>query len=166
MHTNEKEYKEIVREILENNAFKKTINITHHGISRYEHLNKIAYHAYKIAKKFNWDYVSVARGALLHDFYLDGNERDALRKFTDTFTHPKKALETSAKYFNINDMEKNIIISHMFPTYLSLPKYKESILVNIVDKIIGFHEMTREYRYKFKYYLNYLFILVLVIISK
>ena len=32
-------------------------------------------------------------------------------------------------------MEENIIISHMFPIYPVLPRYKESILVNLVDKV-------------------------------
>ena len=165
MNIKNKEYKGIVKDIIRNTTFKKMYNIEHHGISRWEHLIKISYHSYKIAKKLRMDYVSVARGALLHDFYLDGDERTAKRKFLDTFIHPKKAFETSNNFFDINEIEKNIIISHMFPIYPVLPKYKESILVNIVDKVIGFNEMVLEYRYKFKYQFNYLFILILLFIS-
>ncbi len=161
----DKKYKEIVKDILRNNDFKKLYNIEHHGISRYEHLNKIAYYSYKIAKKLNMDYRSVTRGALLHDFYLDGNERSSKDKFTDTFIHPKKALDTSSKTFVLNEIEKNIIISHMFPIYPALPKYKESVLVNIVDKVIGCKEMIMEYHYKFKYNFNYLFVLGLLILN-
>lgn len=159
LYINDKEYKNIVKNILRNNDFKKLSNIEHHGISRYEHLVKISYYSYKLAKKLKFDYRSVAIGGLLHDFYLDGNERSKKRKFLDTFTHPKKALTTSGNIFNLNEIEKNIIISHMFPIYLSLPKYKESILVNIVDKVIGSYEMVNEYRYKFKYQFNYLYVL-------
>ncbi len=166
MYSQDKEYIKIVNKILEDKAFKRTINIEHHGISRWEHSIKISYNSYKIAKRLGMDYISVARGALLHDFYLDGNERNARRKFLDTFTHPKKALNTSDYYFNINDMEKNIIISHMFPIYPTLPKYKESVLVNIIDKVIGGREMIQEYYQKFKYQFNYLFVLGLVFISK
>ena len=165
MYIKEKEYKGIVKEILRNTTFKQMYNIEHHGISRWEHLIKISYYSYKIAKKLRMDYISVARGALLHDFYLDGDERCAKRKFLDTFVHPKKALETSDNYFNINEIEKNIIVSHMFPVYPALPKYKESVLVNVVDKAIGLREMLREYRYKCKYGLNYLFVLMLIMIS-
>jgi len=166
MYTRDKEYNNIVNEILNDKAFKKTYNIEHHGISRGEHSIKISYYSYKIAKRMKLDYISVARGALLHDFYLDGNERSAKRKFLDTFTHPKKALSTSNYYFNINEMEKNIIISHMFPIYPTLPRYKESILVNAVDKVIGGYEMLKEYCLKFKYQLNYVFVLTLLLISK
>ena len=161
----DKEYKGIVKEILRDRTFKKMYNIEHHGISRWEHLIKISYYSYKVAKRLKMDYISVARGALLHDFYLDGDERDAKRKFLDNFTNQKKALITSDNYFKINDIEKNIIVSHMFPMYPALPKYKESVLVNAVDKIIGSYEMAREYRYKFKYQFNYLFLLTILFIS-
>ena len=165
MKQKDKKYKNIVKDIIRNNNFKKLYNIEHHGISRWEHLNKISYYSYKIAKKLKMDYKSVARGALLHDFYLDGDERNNKKKFLDTFTHPKKALMTSNNNFKLNDMEKNIIISHMFPLYPAIPKYKESILVNIVDKCVGLKEMIMEYHYKFRYQFNYIFIFLLLFIS-
>ena len=159
-----KEYKRIVKDILRNNEFKKMYYIEHHGISRWEHLIKISYRSYVIAKKLKLDYRSVARGALLHDFYLDGDERDQKRKFLDTFVHPKKALITSINNFEMNDMEKNIIVSHMFPIYLALPRYKESVLVNIVDKIIGGKELIREYHCKFKYRFSYLVSFLIILL--
>lgn len=164
LYIKDKEYKRIVRDILRNNEFKKLYNIEHHGISRWEHLLKVSYHSYLIAKKLKFDYKSVARGGLLHDFYLDGDERNAKEKFLDTFTHPSRALTTSIKNFNINKIEKNIIISHMFPIYPTIPTYKESILVNFVDKGIGAYEMTKEFYYKFKYKLDYLVVFTLLLL--
>lgn len=164
-YVKDKEYKKIVKNILRNKEFKKLYNIEHHGISRWEHLIKISYHSYVIAKRLNMDYKSVARGALLHDFYLDGDERSKKKKFLDTFSHPKKALMTSLNYFDINDMEQNIIFSHMFPIYFVLPRYKESILVNLVDKCIGSVEMVREYHYKFKYRFNFLLVFTFLMIN-
>lgn len=162
----DKEYKKIVKDIFRNNEYKKMYNIEHHGISRMEHSIKISYYSYKIAKILKMDYISVARGGLLHDFYLDGDERNVKNKFIDTFIHPKKALKTSISNFNINNIEQNIIISHMFPIYLSIPKYKESILVNLVDKVIGCKELLRGFRCKFKYKLNYNYLLLLLILTK
>lgn len=164
LYINDKKYRKIVRCITKSDAFKETYNIEHHGISRMEHLTKVSYYSYNIAKKMHLDYESVARGALLHDFYLDGDERNAKRKFLDTFIHPKKALVTSKKYFDINKMEENIIISHMFPLYFSLPKYKESILVNLVDKVIGGCEMFKEYKYKIRYKFTYTVFLFMLFI--
>lgn len=162
----DKEYKKIVKEILRSCEFKKLYNIEHHGISRWEHLVKVSYYSYVIAKKIGIDYKSVARGALLHDFYLDGNERSKKRKFLDTFTHPHKALNTSINNFNINTIEKNIIVSHMFPFYFAIPRYKESILVNLVDKVIGSYELFMEYMYKFNYKFNYLYLMMVFLINK
>ena len=161
----DKEYKKIVKNILRNSEFKKMYNIEHHGISRWEHLIKISYNSYVIAKKLNMDYKSVARGALLHDFYLDGDERSKKRKFLDTFSHPKKALNTSLEHFDINEMEQNIIVSHMFPIYFALPRFKESVLVDLVDKCIGSVEIIREYRYKFRYRFNFLLIFTFLMIN-
>ena len=162
----DKEYKKIVKDILRNSEFKKMYNIEHHGISRWEHLIKISYRSYILAKKLKLDYKSVARGALLHDFYLDGDERSKKRKFLDTFSHSKRALETSLDIFDINEMEQNIIVSHMFPIYpFALPTYKESILVDAVDKVIGTYELLRECRYRFKYRFNFLFIFILLMVN-
>ena len=162
----DKEYKKIVKDIFRNVEFKKLYNIEHHGISRMKHSIKISYYSYKIAKKLRMDYVSVARGGLLHDFFLDGDERSAKKKFFDTFTHPKRALQTSIDNFDVNDIEKNIIVSHMFPIYLSLPKYKESILVNTVDKVIGFKEMLRGFGCKFIYQFKYSYVFVLLLMTR
>lgn len=162
---NDKKYKRIVKSILRDANFKKTYNIEHHGISRMEHSLKVSYYSYKIARKIGFDYESVARGGLLHDFYLDGDERNGKTKFVDTFIHPKKALNTSKEYFSLNDVEENIIISHMFPIYKSLPKYKESVLVNLVDKVIGLHEMLKEVRCKTVYRFNYAILLLVIFIT-
>lgn len=165
LNIKDKKYNNIIKDIIRNPEVKKMTDIEHHGISRLEHSMKVSYKSYKIAKKLNLDYTSVARGGLLHDFYLDGNERKQTKKFTDTFIHPNKALMTASNIFNLNNLEKNIIISHMFPIYLKLPKYKESILVNSVDKIIGFNEMMNEYRYKLKYRIIYAYLISLIFIG-
>jgi len=162
----DKVYKKIVKDIFRNNKFKNLYNIEHHGISRMEHSIKISYYSYKLAKLFRMDYVSVARGGLLHDFFLDGDERTGKQKFLDTFTHPKRALKTSINNFNINDIEKNIIVSHMFPIYLSIPRYKESVLVNLVDKIVGFKELVRGFGCKFSYKFKYTYVLILLLLTR
>ena len=162
----DKEYKKIVKDIFRNVEFKKLYNIEHHGISRMEHSIKISYYSYKIAKKLGMNYISVARGGLLHDFFLDGDERDCKKKFLDTFIHPKKALDTTINNFNVNEIEKDIIVSHMFPIYLKIPKYKESILVNLVDKFIGGKELLRGFSCKFQYKFNYTYVFMLLIITR
>lgn len=162
----DKEYKKIVKDIFRNVEFKKLYNIEHHGISRMEHSIKISYYSYRIAKLLKMDYVSVARGGLLHDFFLDGDERTCGRKFLDTFSHPKRALNTSIDNFEVNEIEKNIIVSHMFPIYLSIPKYKESFLVNLVDKVVGAKELLRGFCCKFSYKFKYTYVFLLLFMSR
>ena len=38
------------------------------------------------------------------------------------------------------DIEKNMILTHMFPLNLKLPKYKESIILCFADKICASKE--------------------------
>ena len=47
------------------------------------------------------------------------------------------------KDFKLNDIEKNAIIAHMFPICKVYPKYKESWILTLVDKVVVIYEMIR-----------------------
>ena len=151
----DREYIEIVKDILDNEEFNKIKDIEHHGISRYEHSLKVSYRAYKIAKKHNLNYVEVARGGLLHDFFLSDEERTTKDRIVSTFVHPKKALKKSKEIFEVSNLEADIIRSHMFPVNLKVPRYKESWLVNMVDKTVGSSEFSMKLGYRFSYAANF-----------
>jgi len=154
-------YMNIVRDILEHEEFNKIKCIEHHGITRFEHSMKVAYTSYKIAKFLRLDYREVARAGLLHDFFLSEEDRTFKDRFVSYFTHPKYAVETSKKYFDLSDKEIDIIKSHMFPVYTSVPKYVESWIVSLVDKTYSSFEFLTKFRYKFSYAMN-IFILFLI----
>lgn len=158
-------YSMLVNDILTNEDFCKLKNIEHHATNKYAHSIRISYRAYKIAKFLKLDYIKVARAGLLHDFALSKNGRTLKERFIETFIHPKSALEESKKRFELSDMEENIIVSHMFPFYIALPKYAESWLVDIVDKIIGSYEMLQKCFLRIAYYAN-MYILILFSIIK
>ena len=147
-------YINIVRDILENEEVNKIKTIEHHGTTRFEHSMKVAYASYKIAKSLRLDYREVARAGLLHDFFLSEEDRTFKDKFISTFVHPKHAVETSQTYFDLSEKEIDIIRSHMFPFYTSVPKYAESWIVSLVDKTIGSFEFLAKFKYKFSYALN------------
>ncbi len=151
---NDREYLEIVGQVLDNEEFNKLKLIEHHGISRYEHSLKVSYYAYCIAKSLKLDYVEVARAGLLHDFFLSDDERTSKDRFLSTFTHPKKAVMNADRVFGISQREADIIKSHMFPINLTVPKYAESWVVNFSDKVIGAYELSRKFGYRFSYLLN------------
>lgn len=154
------EFNSIVQDILENKEFNKTRYIEHHGVTRFDHLYRVAYYSYKVSKKLHFKYEEVARGAFLHDFFFSDELRSRKEKFLSTFIHPKWAVKNSKKYFELTELEENIIESHMFPINPKLPKHKESLLVSIVDKVVATYEFSLKFKVKFKYATN---VLVLVL---
>ena len=135
------EFNLIVKDIVDNKAFTKSGSEPHHGITRFEHSMRVAKYTYLISKFFRMkNSEDATRAALLHDFYKfdDMKGQSGARQLQ---THPMVALNNSLKYFELNDMQQDIIKSHMFPCNLDIPKYKESWLVSLVDKIIGGYEI-------------------------
>ena len=133
------EYNQFVKEILNNDIVCLMKKFIQHGSTTcYDHCVSVSYYSYKIAKKLNLDARSVARAGLLHDLFLyDWHEnKEKLPLFKKHgFTHPQRALENACKYFNLNEIEKDIIAKHMWPlTFRKIPKYKESVVVTMVDK--------------------------------
>ena len=57
----DKEYYDIVSDIINNDEFDKIKKIEHHGITRYEHSLKVSYRAYKIAKFLKLNAYETAR---------------------------------------------------------------------------------------------------------
>ena len=76
-----------------------------------------------------------------HDYFLyDWHEKDDSHKLHG-FRHPGFALKNALKRWKLNEIEKDVIKKHMFPLTLFLvPKYKESIIVCLVDKVCATYE--------------------------
>lgn len=155
------DYIELVSSILYNDKFNVIKNIEHHGITRYEHSIKVSYYAYKIAKLLKLDYESVARAGLLHDYFVTDANAKFKDRFKSTFLHPRISLKMASINFDVNNLEADIISSHMFPFGSTIPKYAESWLVNFIDKIIGSCEFLKKFCYKFSYLTN-LFLLFII----
>lgn len=121
--------------------------IQHANISCLEHSISVAYYSYWLCQKFNLhvDCRSIIRGALLHDFFLYDWHKSSNRKGLHGFTHPKTALENAEEHFLLNDMEKDIIVKHMWPLTLTPPKYRESFIVSLSDKFCSVIETLRLY---------------------
>jgi len=155
------EYLNLVNHILNNEEFRKIKNIEHHGVTRYDHSLRVSYYSYKITKFLKLDYKQVATGGLLHDFFLSDINRKKKERFLSTFSHPKKAVLKASEEFNITEKEKDIIRTHMFPINLSVPKYAESWIVSVVDKVVGTYEFSRKFGYKIVYGVNLFMIFIL-----
>lgn len=136
---NELEFNKIVNDILKCNEFINLKYELHHGMTRLDHSLNVAHLSYSLAKSMKLRNIKeITRAALLHDFFFD-KEIDRL----SFINHPKYAVKNAKSNFNLSSVEENIIISHMFPISKHIPKYKESVLVSLVDKLVAIKEMTR-----------------------
>ena len=139
---NDKRYMDIVKDIISNEMVQEMKQYRQHfNVSCFDHCLYVSYNLYLICKKHNLDYISAARAGLVHDLFLyDWRKRQEGRKGLHAFTHPKTAYENAKKLFKLNEKEKDIILKHMWPVTLAIPRYKETFLITYIDKYFAYSE--------------------------
>jgi len=146
----DKEFYQIIDIIVSNKNYQRLKNFRqHYDTSIYEHCYKVAYYGYKVAKKLGLDYVSLARAAMLHDFYLyDWRlKKEYNRHGFHAFTHPKTACTNASILFDLSEKEKSMILTHMWPvTITDIPKSKEAFILTLVDKYSAIKESVCYYK--------------------
>ena len=116
----------------------------HHGTNTLSHSLKVAQMSFILAERLGWDINEreLARGALLHDYYLYDIKAKKLGPYQHGTSHPGIAAKKADKDFSLTDNEMNVIRSHMWPlTLFSPPRSKEAALVCMADKYIATKEM-------------------------
>lgn len=146
----DKEFIDIIKDLIENETVLEMKKYRqHYETSCYDHCLEASYYCYKICKKHKLDYVSAARATMVHDLFLyDWRKRQPDRKGLHAFTHPRTAYENASKIMDLNKKEKDIILKHMWPLTLKLPRYRESYILTLVDKYCALSESYREIRAK------------------
>ncbi len=142
----EPEYYRCIKDLIESEVVLQMKKYIHHGnTSCFEHCLNVSYMNYKICKWLNLDYRSAARAGLLHDLFLYDWHLKHSKKILEKhgFTHSKIALFNAQKYFNLNNLEKDIILKHMWPLNIELPKYKETCVIVLTDKICCIKEFLK-----------------------
>lgn len=167
---NDSEFYSIINEIISNetvlqmNLFKQ-----HYNTSCFEHCLNVSYYSYLICKNLKLDYKSAARSGMLHDLFLyDWRTKLEDRKGFHAFTHPKVALNNAKSHFELNEKEQDIILKHMWPVTIKLPKFKETYIITLIDKYCAIKESLDYYRsYKIsKKFFRYAYIILnLVLIT-
>lgn len=145
----EDEFYYLINDIVSNKNFQKLKSFNqHYDTSCYEHSYKASYCCYKISKKLGWDYISLTRAAMLHDFFLyDWHDKKVERKGLHAFTHPICACRNASILFDLSKKEQDIIKSHMWPlTIKEYPKSKEGLLLTFVDKYCAIMESLNYYK--------------------
>lgn len=164
------EFDSIIHDLVSNETVQKMKNYRqHYDTSCFDHCKNVAYYSYLICKKYNLDYISAARAGMLHDLFLyNWRVRENGRKGLHAFTHPKSAFENASKIFDLNEKETDIILKHMWPVTIKLPKYAESYIITFVDKYCAIQESIKAYKSKrclqTAYRYAYVFLSMLVIL--
>jgi uncharacterized protein len=139
------EFEKCVENMIHSEPVLKMGGFVHHNSTTcMDHSIYVAYISFCISKRLGLDYISTTRGALLHDLFLYNwreDKKETGRKGMHGFTHPRAALKNASKYFNINEIEKDIIIKHMWPLTIIPPKYAESLVVCLADKYCAIVEL-------------------------
>ena len=142
---NDNEFINIIYDLLENETVRKMQNFRqHYKTSCFDHCLIASYYCYIYCKKFNLDYISCSRAAMVHDLFLYDWRKKNGRKGLHAFTHPKTAYENASKLFDLNEKETDIILKHMWPVTPAFPKYRESFILTFVDKYCAIHESYSE----------------------
>ncbi|MCD8214741.1 MAG: HD domain-containing protein [Clostridiales bacterium] len=143
-------YMACVGDLLENSEVRELDRFEQHiGTSRLQHSLNVSYYSFLISKFLHCDYRSAARAGILHDLFFYDWHTDKTSE-SHVFRHPKEALRNAEELTDLNDIEKDAIINHMFPLSSGIPRYKESYVVSVADKYSAALEFTSQMGRKVK----------------
>lgn len=148
------EYLSYVKELLATDSVQRLKKFIHHYYAnRLEHSLNVSYTSFRIAKKLKLNARSTARAGLLHDlfFYFPKDyENKKIKEKGHAYIHSRIAVCESEKITELSDLERDIILKHMWGRTLALPRYKESYIVSLVDKYWALREVSIPLMRKFR----------------
>lgn len=137
----DKEYVSYISDLLETEEVQRLANYTQHmNSTRLEHSISVSYNSYKIAKRMGLNAKAVARAGLLHDLFYYDWRTTKFDEGSHAYMHPRIAVKNAEKITDLSDLEKDIIIKHMWGATVTPPKYKEGYIVTLVDKYCAIKE--------------------------
>ena len=139
------EIKKHIETLTKEGRLAETEKYYQHGNSTiFQHSIDVATLSCKLANIFhiNVDNSSLINGALLHDYHLYNWRELKYGRWTHGFRHPKLALINAKQDFQLTEIEKDVILNHMFPLTLKRPKTKEGWLVCMADKLCAIKEVS------------------------
>ena len=125
--------------------------IQHGDVTTYQHCKNVVLVSCWLNHRLHLgaDETSLAVGAFLHDFYLYDWHNCSNITHWHGFKHPLIARYNADAVFQLNNKERNIIQTHMWPlTITQLPRCREAYLVCLADKMSSSWETLMERRAK------------------
>lgn len=141
----EGELQSYASDILHSPNFDSSKNNMQHGtISVKEHSIQVARQSVLISEllRVKHNRRDLVRGALLHDYFLyDWHHIDRENPHRlHGFHHPARALKNAEREYELTDIQKEIIIKHMWPLTVIPPMCREAWMVTAADKYCSFLE--------------------------
>lgn len=124
--------------------------LQHGCVTCYDHSLSVAHLSVALALRFRIkvNMRSMIRGALLHDYFLyDWHQADKSHR-PHGFLHARHALKNAQRDFHLSSIEEDVILKHMFPLNLCLPRYRETVIVTVADKICAIREVWSAFVFK------------------
>lgn len=135
------EYMSYVQDLLQTDDVQRLGKYVQHMHStRLEHSISVSYRSYKLAKKWHGNVRATARAGLLHDLFFYDWHTVKFVEGSHAYMHPRIAARNAEKLTPLSDLERDIIIKHMWGATIAFPKYKESYIVTMVDKYCAIQE--------------------------
>lgn len=145
--TTRRENERVVRrfgaDILASPGMQRERQFMQHGsVSVYAHSLAVAVMCVAIARRLplRFDTAALVRGALLHDYFLyDWHDPDPSHRL-HAFHHGERAAKNAERDIGIGRIERNMIRAHMFPLVPIVPRYRESLVLCVADKLCAVRE--------------------------
>ena len=128
------EFRTYIGELITHDSVQMMKQFRHHSkTSCFEHSLNVSYTSFMVCRALGLDYIAAARGGLLHDLFLYDWRTSRPEEGLHGFVHPRLALNNALEVCSLSEIEKDIILKHMFPLTWPPPRYKESMIVCLVD---------------------------------
>lgn len=131
-------------DILTSENMRYEITLAHHrNFNCFEHSLSVACVSLWLAKTFRLkvNLKSLIRGALLHDYFLYDWRLGTPGNKMHGFGHARIALKNAKRDYPVDKIQEDIIVKHMFPLNPRPPRYAESVVVTVADKICAICEI-------------------------
>ncbi|MBQ8981940.1 MAG: HD domain-containing protein [Eubacterium sp.] len=129
-------YIKLTSDLLQNELVQSMKKYRHHReVSTHFHSVYVSYSVMKMCQRLRVkNERDIVRAALLHDFYLYEWYTEKHEEY-HIYYHPKESVKNIEKHFApLTPMQKNMVLSHMFPTSKVMPKYLGSWILTLCDK--------------------------------
>lgn len=138
------EFAALAEAVLRDPRYDALRRLRHHDATLADHSVSVAWLSYRLARLLGLRsrLPQVTRGALLHDFFLyDWRAERPPGGGLHGLVHPRVAEANADSAFGpLSRRERDCIRSHMWPLTPIPPRYGESLVVCVADKVVSLRE--------------------------